>query len=98
MVTLTFDLMTPKYIGIFPFHRGIMWPSLVKIRYTELKLLCGNLCGRPPAIPNHIRAYNKVVTTKYLAKFQSPRAITRPKIIGPERNVNLNCKSSLYTH
>jgi hypothetical protein len=27
-----------------------MWPSLVKIRYTELKLLC----GRPPAIPNHI--------------------------------------------
>jgi hypothetical protein len=26
-----------------------------------------------------------VVTTKYLAKFQSPRAITRPKIIGPEQ-------------
>jgi hypothetical protein len=38
------------------------------------------------------------VTTKYLAKFQSPRAITRPKIIGPERNVNLICNSSLYTH
>ena len=59
------DLMTPKYIGFFPFHRGIMWPSLVKIWYTELKLLCGNLCGRPPAIPNHIirtvsrRAYKK---------------------------------------
>ena len=35
----------------------------------------------------------KVVTTKYLAKFQSPRAITRPKIIGPERNVNLICNS-----
>ena len=32
-----------------------MWPSLAKIWYTELKLLCGNLCGRPsPAIPNHI--------------------------------------------
>jgi hypothetical protein len=32
-----------------------MWPSLVKIRYTELKISCGNLCGRPPpAIPNHI--------------------------------------------
>jgi hypothetical protein len=29
--------------------------------------------------------------------FQSPRAITRPKIIGPERNVNLICNSSLYT-
>ena len=40
----------------------------------------------------------KVVTTKYLAKFQNPRAITRPKIIGPERNVNLICNLSLYTH
>jgi hypothetical protein len=38
------------------------------------------------------------VTTKYLAKFQSPRAITRPKIIGPERKVKLICNSSLYTH
>ena len=51
----------PKIIGLFPFHRGIMWQRLVKIRYTELKLSCGNLCGRPPvarrpspAIPNHI--------------------------------------------
>jgi hypothetical protein len=46
--------------------------------------------------------WNKVVTTKYLAKFQSPRAITRaitrPKIIRPEQNVNLICNSSLYTH
>jgi hypothetical protein len=38
------------------------------------------------------------VATKYLAKFQSPRAITRPKIIGPEQNLNLICNSSLYTH
>jgi len=38
------------------------------------------------------------VTTKYLAKFQSPRAITQPKVIGPERNVNLICNSSLYIH
>jgi len=37
-----------------------------------------------------------VATTKYLVKFQ--RAITRPKIIGQERNVNLICNSSLYTH
>jgi hypothetical protein len=43
-------------------------------------------------ISNHS---NKVVTTKYLAKFQSPRAITWPKIIGPERNVNLICNFSL---
>jgi hypothetical protein len=35
---------------------------------------------------------------QYLSKFQGPRAITRPKIIGPERNVNLICNSSLYTH
>ena len=40
----------------------------------------------------------KVVTTKYLAKFQSPMAITQPKIIGPERNENLICNLSLYTH
>jgi hypothetical protein len=38
------------------------------------------------------------VTTKYLAKFQSPRAITQPKIIGPEQNVNLIYNLSLYTH
>ena len=39
-----------------------------------------------------------MMTTKYLAKFQSPKAITRPKIIDPERHVNLICNSSLYTH
>jgi hypothetical protein len=39
-----------------------------------------------------------VVTTKYLAKFQSSRAIARPKMIGLEQNVNLICNSSLYTH
>ena len=38
------------------------------------------------------------MTTKYLAKFQIPRAITRPKIIGPEPNVHLICNLSLYTH
>jgi len=29
-----------------------------------------------------------VVTTKYLTNFQSPKAITRPNIIGPEWNVH----------
>ena len=29
--------------------------------------------------------------------FQSPRGTTLPKIIGPKRNVNLICNSSLYT-
>jgi hypothetical protein len=50
MVTLTFDLITPQYIGIFPFHGAIMWPSLVKIQYTELKLSCGN----DPVVKNYI--------------------------------------------
>ena len=48
-VTLTFDLMIPKYIRFFPFHRGIMWSSLVKIQYTELKL-----CGNDPVVNNSI--------------------------------------------
>ena len=39
-----------------------------------------------------------MATTKYLAKFQSPRDITQPKIMGPEQNVNLICNLSLYTH
>ena len=41
--------------------------------------------------------YDYMATTKYLAKFRNPRAITRPNIIGPERNVNMDCNSSLYT-
>jgi hypothetical protein len=41
----------------------------------------------------------KGLTTKYLAQFPSPRAITRPTIIGPERNANLICYFQLkYTH
>jgi hypothetical protein len=42
--------MTPKYIEFFPFHRGIMWPSLLKTQYTELKLSCGN----DPVVKNYI--------------------------------------------
>jgi hypothetical protein len=30
--------MTPKYIGFFSSHREIIWPSLLKIQYTEPKL------------------------------------------------------------
>ena len=43
-------VITPKQIGFFPFHRGIIWPSLVKIQYTELKLSCGN----DPVVKNSI--------------------------------------------
>jgi hypothetical protein len=41
------------------------------------------------------RSNLKLVPVKW---YQSPRSITRPKIIGPERNVNLICNLSLYTH
>ena len=58
-------------------NRGIMWPSLVKIRYAELKILCGNLCGCPPTIPNHIiqpvsrRAYkNQKFKSLFLSWFR----------------------------
>ena len=44
------ELMTPKYIGFFPFHSAIIWSSLVKIQYTELKLSCGN----DPVVKNYI--------------------------------------------
>jgi len=50
MVTLSFDLMTQKQIGFFPFHRRIMWQSLLKIQRTELKLSCGN----DPVVKNYI--------------------------------------------
>jgi hypothetical protein len=42
--------MTPKEIGFFPFHREIMWSSLVKSQYTELKLSC----GKDPVVKNSI--------------------------------------------
>ena len=38
MVTLTFDIMTPKLTGFFPFYRRIMWPS----------------CGNDPVVKNSI--------------------------------------------
>jgi hypothetical protein len=42
----------------------------------------------------------KVVTTKYLANFQSPRAHNSAKNhwTGTQQNVNLLCNLSLYTH
>ena len=40
----------PKINRVFPFHRAIMWSSLVKIQFTELKLSCRN----GPVVKNHI--------------------------------------------
>ena len=42
----------PKIKGFFPIYRGIMWPSLLKIQYTELKLSCGN----DPVVKNSIHS------------------------------------------
>jgi hypothetical protein len=43
--------------------------------------------------------YFYVPTTKWPGHIVLPMsAITRPKIIGPERNVNMICNLSLYTH
>jgi hypothetical protein len=44
------DPNDPPKIGFFPFYRGIIWPRLVKIQYTELKLLGGN----DPVVKNYI--------------------------------------------
>ena len=73
----------------------------IRLRITnEFQLICNlwsyTLIPKIKSISQII--VNKVVTTKYLTKFQSPRAITQPKIIGPEWNVNLICNLSLYTH
>ena len=46
-------------------------------------------------ISNHNE--KKVMTTKYLAKFQSPTAVSWPKIIQPEWISNLICNLWLYT-
>ena len=47
MVTLNID---PKINRVLPLPRGIMWPRLLKIQYTELKLSCGN----DPVVNNSI--------------------------------------------
>ena len=46
-------------------------------------------------ISNH--SEKKAVTTKYLAKFQSPTAVSCPKIIQPEWISNLICNLWFYT-
>ena len=40
----------PKIYRVLPLPQGIMWPNLLKIQYTELKLSCGN----DPVVKNYI--------------------------------------------
>ena len=43
-------LNDPKINRVLPLPHGIMWPSLLKIQYTELMLSCGN----DPVVKNSI--------------------------------------------
>ena len=92
-------MVTTKYLAKFQSSRAI---TRLKIIGPEqnVNLICNSsIYTNMPKIKSISPSKaKKVVTTKYLTKFQSPRAITRPKIIGPERNVNLICNSSLYTN
>ena len=92
-------MVTTKYLAKFQSPRAITRPKIIGPE-RNVNSICNSLLYTH--IPN-IKSISssiakKVVTNKYLAKFQSPRAITRSKIIGPERNVNLICNLSLYTH
>jgi len=88
-----------KYLAKFQSPRAITLPKINWLEWN-VNLICNSL------LYTHITKIKsispsivkKVVITKYLAKFQTPRAITRPKIIGLEQNVNLICNTSLYTH
>ena len=92
-------VVTPKYLVKFHSPRAITRPNIIGPE-RNVNLICNSsLCTHIPNIKSISPSIaKKVVTTKYLAKFQSPRAITWPKIIGPERNANLICNSSLYTY
>jgi hypothetical protein len=93
-------MVTTKYLTKFQSQRAITQPKIIGpernlnlISNSSLYTHISKIKSISPSI-----AKTNGVTTKYLTKFQSPRAITRPKIIGPERNVNLICNSLLYTH
>ena len=93
-------VVTTKYLAKFQSSRAITRPKIIWPE-RNVNLICNSsLCTHIPKIKSISPsiAEKKVVTTKYLAIFQSPRGITRPKITGPERNVNLICDLSLYTH
>jgi hypothetical protein len=93
------EIKWSKYLAKFQSPKAITRPQIIGPE-RNVNLICNsslyihkpNIRSISPSITK------KVVTTKHLAKFQSPRAITWPKIIRPERNVNLICNLSLYTH
>ena len=86
-------VVTTKYLAKFQSPTAVSLQNVIQPDWIS-KVICNlwlyTLVQKVKSISPSIA--KKVVTTKYLAKFQSPRAIARPKIIGPERNANLICK------
>ena len=93
-------MVTTKYLAKFQSPTAITRPKIIRPERNLILICNSSLYTHIPQIKSISPsiAKKKVVTTKYLAKFQSPRAITRPNIIGPEQNVILTCNVSLYTH
>ena len=79
-VTLTFDLMTPKYIGFFPFHRAIMWSSLVKIQYTEQVIMWKRPLSKIIFIVTVTLTFD-LMTPKYIGFFPFHRGIMWPRLV-----------------
>ena len=76
-----------------------MSPPWILRRLTNVSSFFNSLSNRlrnQVNISNH--SEKKVITTKYLAKFQSPMAVSWPKIIQPEWISKLICNLWLYTH
>ena len=92
-------VVTTKYLAKFQSSRAITRPNIIGPEWN-VNLICNSsLSTHTPKIKSISPSIaKKVVTTKYLAIFQSPRSITQPNIIGPERNVILTCNVSLYTN
>ena len=74
------------------FYIFLWLPSVAELNvgdsYIPIKISNQYLIERP----------KKVWSTKVWTKSTSSRAITQPKIIRPERNSNLNCNSSRFSH
>jgi hypothetical protein len=92
-------VVTTKYLAKFQSPTAVSWPKIIGLERSVNLNCSSSLYPHIPKIKSTSPSIaNKMVTTKYLVKFQSPTAVCWPKIIGLERSVNLICKSSLYTH
>jgi hypothetical protein len=82
---IRFVNMTPKYTWFLHFHGAIMWSSLVKIQYTELKL-----CGNEPVVKKFINSNGDLELCCYKYNFWKQdrfRTITLVLYIGSLPNM-----------